>query len=81
MGGTIELAPRSLLTSRSAANTMCATVLLDGRTFGATQLHKPTWREIEEMYGAMRTKGATSWGCVVVRRCCRRRWSSPVNAG
>lgn len=64
--GTIELAPRSLLTSRSAANTMCATVLLDGRTFGATQLHKLTWREIEEMYGAMRTKGATtSW----VRRC------------
>jgi hypothetical protein len=60
--GTIELAPRSLLTSRSAANTMCATVLLDGRTFGATPLYKLTWREIEEMYGAMRTKGATtSW--------------------
>ncbi len=32
--GTIELAPRTLLTSRSAANTMCSTRLLDNRTFG-----------------------------------------------
>jgi hypothetical protein len=64
--GTIELAPRSVLTRRSAANTMCATARLDGRMLGAVQLHKLTWREIEEMYGAMRTRGATtSW----VRRC------------
>lgn len=64
--GTIELAPRTLLTSRSAANTMCSTRLLDNRTFGSLQLHRLTWREIEEMYGAMRTAGASSdW----VRRC------------
>lgn len=64
--GTIELAPRTLLTSRSAANTMCSTRLLDNRAFGSLQLNGLTWREIEEMYGAMRTDGASSdW----VRRC------------
>jgi hypothetical protein len=64
--GTIELAPRTILTSRSAANTMCSMVLLDGRPFGAIQLHRLTWKEIEEMFGAMRTNGSTSdW----VRRC------------
>jgi integrase len=64
--GTIELAPSTILTSRSAANTMCSTALLDGRTFGTIQLHRLTWKEIEEMFGAMRTNGSTSdW----VRRC------------
>lgn len=64
--GTIELAPSTLLTSRSAANTMCLTKLLDNREFGSLQLHRLTWREVEEMYGAMRTDGASSdW----VRRC------------
>lgn len=43
--GTIELAPRTLLTSRSAANTMCSTKLLDNRTFGSLQLHRLTWKE------------------------------------
>ncbi len=64
--GTIALAPRTLLTSRSASNTMSRTVLLDGRSFGAVQLHRLTWKEIEELFGILSGNGASvAW----VRRC------------
>jgi hypothetical protein len=76
--GTIELAPRSVLTSRSAANTMCATVLLDGRTFGAMQLHKLTWREIEEMCGAMRSKYSAALAYASERQIPRYRAASSI---
>ena len=64
--GVIELAPRTLLTTRSAANTMCASKLLDGKDFGNVALNKLTWRQIEEMFAVMRTDGKGSdW----IRRC------------
>lgn len=64
--GLIELAPRTILTTRSAANTMCAITLLGGRQFGQLKLNRLSWQEIEEMYAAMRTNGSgTDW----VRRC------------
>lgn len=64
--GLIELAPRTILTTRSAANTMCAITLLGGRQFGQLKLNRLSWQEIEEMYTVMRTNGSgTDW----VRRC------------
>jgi integrase len=64
--GRIELAPRTLLTTRSAINTMTSTILVDGRAFGSIVLAKLTWQDVEDLYGAMRERGAGSdW----VRRC------------
>ncbi len=64
--GLIELAPRTILTTRSAANTMCAVTLLGGRQFGQLKLNRLSWQEIEDMYGVMRTnRSDTDW----VRRC------------
>ena len=56
--GLIELAPRTVLTTRSAANTMCSSILLGGRQFGTLKLNRLTWRDIEEMYAAMRIAGS-----------------------
>ncbi len=64
--GQIELAPRTILTSRSAANTMCSTRLLDGREFGRVTLSRLSWQTIEAMYAAMRSNGA---GADWIRRC------------
>lgn len=64
--GKVQLAPRTIVTSRSAVNTMSATVLPDGRLFGDLRLSRLTWREIEEMYAAMQAAGAgPDW----TRRC------------
>ncbi len=64
--GLIELAPRTILTTRSAANTMCSSVLLGGRQFGTVKLNRLTWQDIEEMFAAMRTEGS---GADWIRRC------------
>ena len=64
--GRIDLAPRTVLTTRSAINTMTATILVDGRTFGAIALNRLTWQDVEELYAAMRHGGA---GADWVRRC------------
>jgi len=64
--GGIELAPSTLLTTRSAANTMCRAPLLNGRQFGQVSLNRLTWQDIEEMYSSMRIDGA---GADWVRRC------------
>jgi integrase len=64
--GTIVLAPRTLVTSRSAANTMCRMLLPGGRPFGTIALSRLTWQEIEQMYTAMR---AEELGVDWVRRC------------
>ena len=64
--GAVELAPSTVLTTRSGANTMCACRLSDGRLFGAVALNRLTWQEIEEMYGAMRANGS---GADWIRRC------------
>lgn len=64
--GTIVLAPRTLVTSRSAANTMCRMLLPADRPFGTIALSRLTWQEIEQMYAAMR---AEELGVDWVRRC------------
>lgn len=64
--GTIEVAPSTVVTSRSAMRTMASTQLPDGRTFGSIRLSKLTWKDIEEMYGALRSGGRSAdW----IRRC------------
>jgi integrase len=64
--GQIELAPRTIVTTRSAANTMSSTRLLDGREFGRVPLSKLHWQTIEELYGEMKSAGlGTDW----IRRC------------
>jgi len=64
--GRIELAPRTVVTSRSAVRTMCSVLLRDGTVFGDVRLSALTWEQIEDLYGAMRTSGRSAdW----VRRC------------
>ena len=64
--GLIELAPATVVTSRSAAKRMCSTALADGRTFGDIRLSRLTWSDIESLYAAMRAGGnGPAW----VRRC------------
>jgi len=64
--GIIELAPRTVVTSRSAATTMCATTLANGRCFGDVRLGRLSWQEIEQCFAAMRSAGKSAdW----VRRC------------
>ncbi len=64
--GLIELAPRTVVTTRSAANAMSTTELPDGRLFGDVRLSRLTWQDIELCYAAMRAGGrGPDW----VRRC------------
>jgi len=60
--GKVRLALKTIVTSRSAANTMSSIVLSDGRLFGQLRLSRLTWREIEEMYAAMQAAGAGPHG-------------------
>ena len=55
--GQIELAPRTVVTTRSAASTMCSVLLLGDRPFGELKLNRLTWQDIEQMYAAMRSQG------------------------
>ena len=64
--GLVELAPATVVTSRSAAKRMCSTVLADGHTFGEIRLSRLTWSDIESLYAAMRAGGS---GPAWVRRC------------
>jgi integrase len=64
--GLIEMAPRGLVTVRSAVNATAGTILLDGREFGRIPLSKVTWQDIEHLYLAMRTSGR---GPAWIRRC------------
>lgn len=64
--GTIEVAPKTVVTNRSARNTMKRVVLSDGRVFGSVSLSKLGWEEIENLYRAMARRGAQpAW----IRRC------------
>ena len=64
--GLVELAPRTRVTTRSAANTMCLVLLPDGRAFGDVRLSRLTWQDIEGVYAGMRATGrSTAW----IRRC------------
>jgi integrase len=63
--GAIELAPATLVTSRSAARTMGA-VPVGGRDFGDVPLSRLTWSDIEQLYAGMKALGhGPAW----VRRC------------
>ena len=64
--GVVELAPKTVVTTRSAVNTMSAVVLGDGRTFGGVQLSQLCWQDIEAMFRAMKVSGL---GAAWVRRC------------
>jgi integrase len=59
--GIIELAPKTVVTSRSARNTMCAIQLSDGRNFGSVRLSSLTWQDIEDMFRIMRRACGASW--------------------
>ena len=64
--GLLELAPRTVITSKSAIKVMGSTELPDGRKFGAIPLSRLTWQDIEHLYGAMRVSGrGPEW----IRRC------------
>jgi integrase len=65
-GGSLELAPRTVITTRSAIKVMGSMELPDGRRFGAILLSRLTWQDIEHLYAAMRASGRGSdW----IRRC------------
>jgi integrase len=64
--GLIELAPATVVTTRSAAKRMSSTDLGDGRAFGDIRLSRLTWSDIESLYAAMRADGnGPAW----IRRC------------
>ena len=64
--GTLELAPKTIVTARSAVRVMIGMHLENGRTFGAIPLSRLTWQDIEQLYAALRTSGrGPSW----IRRC------------
>ncbi|MGO9458239.1 MAG: tyrosine recombinase XerC [Acidimicrobiales bacterium] len=64
--GSLELAPKTVVTSRSAIRVMESMVLPDGRTFGDIRLSRLTWQDIEHLYATMR---ATGRGPEWIRRC------------
>ena len=55
--GSLELAPKTVVTSRSAIRVMELMVLPDGRTFGDIRLSRLTWQDIEHLYATMRATG------------------------
>jgi integrase len=64
--GSLQLAPKTLTTTRSAIKVMVLTELQDGRLFGAIALSRLTWQDIELLYTAMRKSGrGPDW----IRRC------------
>ena len=64
--GVIELSPSTVVTVRSAAKVVGATVLADGRQFGGIRLGRLTWQDIEDLYAAMRKSGKSA---AYIRRC------------
>ncbi|HEV7722485.1 MAG TPA: site-specific integrase [Iamia sp.] len=64
--GDVVLAKRTIVTTRSARNTMTDTKLADGRRFGDISLDRLGWEEIEDLYRSMAIAGA---GAAWIRRC------------
>jgi hypothetical protein len=78
--GVVELAPKTVVTTRSACNTMCSIVLADERVFGDIRLSTLGWQDIEEMFRVMRADRSTDW----VRRVgtvLRAGWTTPGSTG
>ncbi len=64
--GSLELAPKTVTTTRSAIRVMKEMELADGRRFGSIRLSRLTWQDIEYLYAAMRSSGrGPDW----IRRC------------
>ena len=64
--GRIELAVKTQVTSKSAANAMCRQRLSDGRLFGEARPDRLMWADIEDLYATMRRSGlGVDW----IRRC------------
>ena len=59
--GVIELAPKTVVTTRSARNTMCSAVLPDGRVFGDIRLSTLGWSDIESMFRVLREGRSVAW--------------------
>jgi integrase len=59
--GVIELAPKTVVTSRSARTTMCGLELVDGRRFGDIQLSSLCWQDVEQMFRVMRIGRSVEW--------------------
>jgi integrase len=55
--GVIEMAPKTVVTARSAISTMCETRIEDGRVFGNILLSTLGWQDIEGLYRSMREAG------------------------
>lgn len=64
--GSLQLAPKTITTSRSAVKVMSNTMFVNGHTFGSIRLSRLTWEDIEALYGAMRRSGR---GADWTRRC------------
>jgi integrase len=79
--GLVELAPRTRVTTRSAAKTMGSVLLPDGRAFGDIRLSRLTWQDIEELYAAMRAPGGARRGCADAPRSSTGPRSWPASAG
>lgn len=58
--GVVELAPKTVVTTRSACSTISATVLGDGRVFGDVTLSSLGWVDIEALYRTMRVAGQSA---------------------
>lgn len=58
----VELAPATVVTSRSAAKTMCDVTVGDGRLFGDIPLSRLMWSDNEQMYAGIRALGhGSAW--------------------
>ena len=55
--GTIHLAPKTLVTSRSAARAMCRQRISNGRLFSDIRPEMLTWEDIEDLYTTMQRNG------------------------
>jgi integrase len=60
--GRIQVSPKTVVTSRSAANTMCRMRLPNGKRFGDQLLSRVRWSDIENVYAAMAEMGlSVAW--------------------
>jgi len=58
--GIVEMAPKTVVTTRSAATTMRTVELPDGRVFGDIALSKLRWEDIELLYQTLRQAGRSA---------------------
>ncbi len=64
--GLVELAPTTVVTTRSAVKVMARVEIEPGVLFGDVRLGRLTWQHIEQLYAAMRSNGCSS---AYIRRC------------